>query len=254
MHKFVICNLFALSAVAGCAIDGPTAGDDKADTDEPTDPEATATTEQDLGPALPLINDDSQFGGNLVAEDFWYQIGGNCRPGFVRLEGPNDPGTQWSSSGGGYCGFAYWITPSNPADCRAMIHAHTNGWGFGGRCQSWIHEAEEGPRFFAYAAANTNNATSNTAPQQIVLGQGQTLTIGTTDVPGSSASGDTYLILYYPVKYPYFGQFANANDDAHPPARGSLMTFTAPTSGTYVISAGCYSNTSCSGTVAWTIQ
>jgi hypothetical protein len=44
------------------------------------------------------------------------------------------------------------------------------------------------------------------------------------------------------------------NDDAHPPARGSLIIFTAPTSGNYVFNAGCFSNTSCSGTVASTIQ
>jgi len=249
MHKIVICNLFAFSAVAGCAIDGPTAGDEPADPDTAT----TATTEQDLGPSVPQFFDSHEFGGNLVAEDFWYQIGSNCRPGFVRMEGPGDPGTQWSG-GSGYCGFAYWITPSNPYDCRAEIHAHTNGWGAGGKCDSWIHEAEEGPRSFSYSAFNTNDATTGIAPQQIVLGQGQTLTIGTTDVPGSSANGDTFLRLFYPNKYPYGGQLAVANDDAHPPARGSLIIFTAPTSGNYVFNAGCFANTSCSGTVTWTIQ
>jgi hypothetical protein len=251
MYKVVTCNLLAFCTVAGCALDGAGPTADPAAPDDPGDAEITSTTEQDLGPGTAVIQDSKAFYGDISAQDFWYQVGSTCKTGFVRMEGPNDPLTQWN--GGGACGFAYWITPGDPHDCRAEIHAHTNGWGAGGTCDVTIHEDEEGPRSYSYSAFNTSSATTNLAPQQIVLGQGQTLTIGTTDVAGSSSTGDTYLRLFYPNKPPYFSQLADDSDDAHPPARGSLMIFTAPTSGNYVLNAGCFSNTSCSGTVTWTI-
>jgi hypothetical protein len=72
--------------------------------------------------------------------------------------------------------------------------------------------------------------------------------VGTCGLTGSSFTGDTYLRLYGPT-----GAQAASNDDACS-GRGSNLSFTATSAGTYQIRAGCYSSTSCSGTVAWTIQ
>jgi hypothetical protein len=256
MHRIFKYSFIACVTLAACGLDEPVPGDDKtADdpADDPADPEATAVAEQMLGQTLESSHGVLQIGGDLFPKDFDLPVGQVCAPGFVRVEGPGEPMLQGNFGGGGYCSFGSWITPSNPRDCSALIHIHTPGNFFSGQCTYVIHQIEEGPRQFSYAAANTSNAAVNTTAQQIVLGLGQTLTIGTTDVPGSSANGDTYLILRYPNKWPYNMGVAAVNDDAHPPARGSLITFTAPTTGTYTIAAGCWSNTSCSGTVAWTI-
>src|SRR5262245_11261157 len=256
MHRIVKYSFIACVTLAACGLDEPLSGDDKtADepADEPVAPEATGIVEQALGAMQESSHGTLNIGGDLSAKDFDLPVGRVCSPGFVRVEGPGEPMLQGNFGGGGYCYFSSWITPSNPHDCSALIHIHTPGGWFSGSCTYVIHEIEEGPRQFFYAAANTSNANVNSTMQPIVLGQGQTLTIGTTDVPGSSANGDTFLRLLYPYKYPYFQAVADENDDAHPPARGSLISFTAPTTGTYTIVAGCWSNTSCSGTVAWTI-
>ncbi len=101
---------------------------------------------------------------------------------------------------------------------------------------------------YNYSAASTNNAQQNTVNQSVTLNAGQSITLGTCGVAGSSASGDTYLRLFGPA----LTQVAS-NDDACGGA-GSSLTYTATATGTYQIRAGCYSNVSCSGTVAWTIQ
>ena len=64
----------------------------------------------------------------------------------------------------------------------------------------------------------------------------------------ASFTGDTYLRLKGPS-----GSDVASNDDSCGGV-GSKLTFTATTAGTYQIRAGCYSSTSCSGTVAWTVQ
>jgi hypothetical protein len=82
----------------------------------------------------------------------------------------------------------------------------------------------------------------------IALTAGQTLTIGTCGVTGASFTGDTYLRLRNGS-----GTQVATNDDACS-GLGSRIVHTAATSGNYEIRAGCYSSTSCGGTVAWTIQ
>ncbi|WNG57899.1 hypothetical protein F0U59_26455 [Archangium gephyra] len=101
-----------------------------------------------------------------------------------------------------------------------------------------------------YNASNTNSAQQNTVNQTIALTAGQTLTLGTCGVTGSSFSGDTYLRLYNPS-----GTQVAYNDDACG-GTGSNFTYTVPSgaSGNYQLRAGCYSSNSCSGTAAWTLQ
>jgi hypothetical protein len=106
------------------------------------------------------------------------------------------------------------------------------------------------PNTLVYSASNTSSATVGTTHQSIVLSAGQTLTLGTCGVTGSTYSGDTYLRLYNPS-----GTQVAYNDDACG-GMGSNFIYTVPVGagGTYQLRAGCYSSGSCSGTVAWTLQ
>jgi V8-like Glu-specific endopeptidase len=101
---------------------------------------------------------------------------------------------------------------------------------------------------YSYSATNTNSAAQNTVNQSVTLNAGQSITLGTCGVTGSSFTGDTYLRLFGPAAT----QVAS-NDDACG-GRGSNLTFTATATGSYQIRGGCYSSGSCNGTVAWTIQ
>jgi V8-like Glu-specific endopeptidase len=101
---------------------------------------------------------------------------------------------------------------------------------------------------YNFSASNTNSAQQNTVNQSVTLSAGQTITLGTCGVTGGTASGDTYLRLFGPSAT----QVA-ANDDGCG-GTASNLSYTATAAGTYQIRAGCYSNNSCSGTVAWTIQ
>jgi hypothetical protein len=227
-------------ALGGCVADEP--GLDNKQPGPEGDEPATASTEQALG--LQTIYDIRGFGGNLFAENFYYATPTSCSPWYQRVETPT---TRWSSQVGGFCAFQGWLTPSNPFDCRALILAHTAGGGFGGTCETFVTE-EPASDSYTYATVNTNSAQANTVNRAIVLGAGQTLSIGTCGVTVSSFSGDTYLRLNGPA-----GTQVASNDDSCS-GLGSHIVFTASSSGTYEIHAGCYSNTSCSGRVAWTIQ
>ena len=66
--------------------------------------------------------------------------------------------------------------------------------------------------------------------------------------PGESFTGDTFLRL----RNPSATQVAT-NDDACGGV-GSQIVYRATVSGNFELRAGCYSTTSCNGTVAWTIQ
>ncbi|HWU86235.1 MAG TPA: serine protease [Kofleriaceae bacterium] len=101
---------------------------------------------------------------------------------------------------------------------------------------------------YSYSATNTNSAQQNTVNQNVTLSAGQKITLGTCGLTGASSSGDTYLRLFDPS-----ATQAAANDDACG-GTGSNLSFTATVTGTYQIRGGCYSSTSCSGTVVWTIQ
>jgi hypothetical protein len=100
---------------------------------------------------------------------------------------------------------------------------------------------------FSYSATNTNSATQNTFNFDIPIAAGQTLSIGTCGLPDASGSGDTFLRLF-----DGFNMQVAASDDACGVL--SFFTFTATSSGTYQVRAGCFSSGSCSGTVAFTVS
>ncbi|HYO71435.1 MAG TPA: hypothetical protein VEU33_35680 [Archangium sp.] len=103
---------------------------------------------------------------------------------------------------------------------------------------------------FTFSATDTASATQNTTNQNITAAAGQVITVGTCGLTRASATGDTLLCLQSPG-----GWEAQANDDACG-GQSSMLTYTVPAGwgGTYQIRVGCYSSTSCGGTVVWTVQ
>ncbi|HEU4533911.1 MAG TPA: hypothetical protein VFS00_07320, partial [Polyangiaceae bacterium] len=100
---------------------------------------------------------------------------------------------------------------------------------------------------FAFSGTNTNSAQQNTTNQTVALTAGQTIQLGTCTVPGASGTGDTFLRLFNPS-----GTQVAFNDDSC--GALSFASHTATVSGNFQIRAGCFNNTSCSGTVAFTVQ
>jgi hypothetical protein len=93
-----------------------------------------------------------------------------------------------------------------------------------------------------YSARSTSSAMSNTPYCRVTLTAGTTYSF-TMCVPGSAASGDTYLRLLGPT-----GSMVAQDDDSCGSFR-SVITYTAPVGGIYSLAEGCYSSVSCSGTV-----
>jgi alpha-tubulin suppressor-like RCC1 family protein len=100
---------------------------------------------------------------------------------------------------------------------------------------------------YNYSATNTNSAQQNTVNKTFTLNAGDKLEVGTCNLAGASASGDTYLRLYG-----ISGTEVAYNDD-NCGGVASYIQYTAPTTGSYEVRAGCYSNNSCGGTVAYKV-
>ncbi|MFL5352434.1 RCC1 domain-containing protein [Archangium sp.] len=98
-----------------------------------------------------------------------------------------------------------------------------------------------------YSASNTNSAQQNTFNRTFTLNAGDMLEVGTCNLTGATASGDTYLRL--------FGTSATQvvyNDDSCGGV-ASYLQYTATSSGSYELRAGCFSSGSCSGTVVFKV-
>lgn len=100
---------------------------------------------------------------------------------------------------------------------------------------------------FTYSKANTSSATTNTAQKTVTLFEQQVFTVGTCGVPGATGSGDTYLRL----KDSMGVEVASNDNSGSPCGKLSNISIIVPATGTYVIHAGCYANTTCSGTVVY---
>jgi hypothetical protein len=167
---------------------------------------------------------------------------------WLRLRGPS--GTEVASNDDECGGRGSKITYTAPTSGTYEIRAGCYSSGSCSGTVVWeITTSSPGTGgTYSYSASNTNSAQQNTVNQSITATAGQTITVGTCGMTGATFSGDTWLRLY--------GTSATqvaSNDDACSGV-GSKLTFTATTTGTYQIRAGCYSNNSCSGTVAWTVQ
>ncbi len=99
---------------------------------------------------------------------------------------------------------------------------------------------------FSYNTSSTHSATVNTADVYFNLSAGETITLGTCGVNGAWGSGDTYLRFYDPSGV----QVAFSDDSC---GALSQFTYTVPSSGTYLLRAGCFGTSACSGTVGYSI-
>jgi lysyl endopeptidase len=249
----LLCSL----AASGCALD------------EASDPPATDPSESTPAPeeAVALIpppdfysysasntNDAQQNTVNqtVVLNAGWEITLGTCGQGgsaftgdtYLRLFGPS--GTEVASNdnacGGLGSSIVFRVTTSGPYQIRG-------GCAAAGSCTGtvkWVIVTVAGS--YSFSASNTNSAQQNTIDQYVWIQTGRKITVGTCGLAGSSASGDTYLRIHDSN-----GTQVAANDDAC----GSLASNLSYTSTAYVayrLRAGCYSSSSCSGTVAWTIQ
>jgi len=145
--------------------------------------------------------------------------------------------------------FSYAATAAGSFEIRAGCYANTACSG----TVAWkITHASTTPTTgsgsFAFTASNTGSATTGTTNKSVALTAGQTLKVGTCTVAGASGTGDTFLRLFGAT-----GTEAASNDDS---CSGTLsyLSYTATAAGTFEIRAGCYANTACSGTVAYTVQ
>lgn len=99
------------------------------------------------------------------------------------------------------------------------------------------------PRCAAYTASGGSFASVCTLSG---VPAGATIRAGTTGMTGAACSGDTLLKLANSA-----GSVVAQNDDANGGVC-SLFAYTVTTAGTYTIQQGCWSGTTCGGTVAYT--
>lgn len=97
-----------------------------------------------------------------------------------------------------------------------------------------------------FDALETASAYTHTRNHWVYVDAGSALDVNTCSGQGGTASGDTYLRLFDNE-----GIEVASNDDSC--GLGSAFQFTASTRGLYELSAGCYSDLSCSGTVSWKV-
>lgn len=164
---------------------------------------------------------------------------------FLRLFGPD--GTQVASNDDGCDSrgseILLQVQTTGEYEIRAGCHGDEGCSG----TVAWGKHSSFGSR--SYGASYTASATRYTTDWELSLLGGQTLDLGTCGVEGASGWGDTYLRLYGPS-----GALVGISDDACGVL--SRITYTVPAGGwgSYWVHAGCYSDSSCGGTVAWRIQ
>jgi hypothetical protein len=143
------------------------------------------------------------------------------------------------------CGLLSNLTYVSPANATFRLRAGCAGNTF---CSGTVGYSVNGT-LFSYSVSNTSSATVNSYDVGLQIVAGQLLTLGTCGVNGASGTGDTYLRLFDPN-----GVQVASSDDAG--GCGLLSNFTYPvqTAGTYLLRAGCYGNTACSGTVSFLSQ
>ena len=181
---------------------------------------------QPVGTSCP---DGDRCNGDETCDGF-----GTCEPGAPPIVDDNNPCTADT------CDAELGVVHTPLADGTTC-----NGTGVctAGAC---IGGAGPSSGAFSYTASNTSSATQNTTNLDLEIVAGQRLDAGTCGVLGASGSGDTYLRLIDP-----FGNEVAFNDDSCGVL--SFLEFTATTTGTYHIHAGCFSSNTCSGTVAYTL-
>jgi hypothetical protein len=201
------------------------------------------------GSHLASIRDDQE--NSWVYQTELTQGGGSWWLGYT--DSANEGSWSWSDGMGQ--GYVNW-NPGEPnnqgdEDCAQHWVNHGGKWNDAG-CGGLYHfVCEDGgveaaiPQEIWIQNSNTNSDTQNYVQFAVDLTINHLATIGTCGVTGGSGSGDTYLRLMNPN-----GTQLAENDDAC--GLLSQLSVAVPITGTYVIRGGCFSNTTCSGTVGIT--
>jgi hypothetical protein len=180
----------------------------------------------------------------------WIGLNDRVSEGVFSWDGPPSSYTNWSpgqpdnNANAEDCVVDRFGPPGGPVDERWNDDSCNNAYPF-------ICERAPSPTVprgsFGYRVSGTDSAQTGTRDVSVYLYAGQLFTVATCGVAGASGSGDTYLRVNNPS-----GQEIASNDDASGACGlSSNLSFIVPTSGTYVIRAGCYGSSACSGTVAY---
>ncbi|HYO67231.1 MAG TPA: MopE-related protein [Archangium sp.] len=166
-------------------------------------------------------------------------------------EGNPGGGTSCTTRQPGVCSAGITTCSGGAIACITKVSPSTEvcGDSLDNDCDGATDEDCSGGTFsFTYSVVNTSSATRNTEDREITLRAGQTIIVGTCNITGASGAKDTYLRLFGPS-----GSLAIENDDYCGAGSTSYLTYTVPAgaAGTYVIKAGCWDETDCSGTVVY---
>jgi hypothetical protein len=141
MSKCVSLLLLAALGINACAVEEdvvqlePEVGVSETEgSDEASEPELEQLS-QALGAPRLHTYQSVHYAGNIFEEDHFPIWGGDCSPGYTRVDFPR---ARWN--GNGACEFMEWDNPDNVRDCRAIFHVHTNAFWGSGTCQGWIYE------------------------------------------------------------------------------------------------------------------
>lgn len=175
---------------------------------------------------------------DIVSEGSWLWEGPNPLTPYSNWS-PGEPNNSVTSAGDEDCGIDGWSNGQwNDGNCSVSLFPFI--------CEKNPSTQSQGS--FSYSASNTSNATTNTSNYSVYLKGGRVLTVGTCGLDGASGNGDTILRINNPS-----GQEIASNDDVGGSCKSlSNFSIVIPSTGTYVIRAGCFGNDSCGGTVAFT--
>lgn len=214
-------------------------------------------------------NDCAVWGADLVtiddsAEDTWLkQQVPSGRASFIGYNDLAQEGT-WTWADGTPSGYLNW-RQYEPNNSGGVEHCAVNnvppvgsipGGGWNDiPCNEYFPYICERPslppthKYLVYTATGTDSANLATKDTAIYLQAGQVLEMGTCGLPTAVATNDTYLRLLGPD-----GLEVAANDDDCK-GSGSKIRYRVPACGTgnYVMRAGCFENTSCSGQMVFTV-
>lgn len=266
MKKIAACSalLVALSAVASCAVGDETGTEtDETGTAEMAE-EATALqqevgTQATTGSYSYSASDTNSAQQNTINRSISLVAGqkitlGTCDVAgatytgdtYLRLLGPSSLEVAYSDDacGGTGSNLSYVATTTGSYQIRGGCYGSSACTG----TVAWsVNGTGNGPPSsgsYNYATTNTNSAQQNTIDRAITANAGQRVSVKIC----TNITGDPYLRINNPD-----GTLLAYNDDSCA-AQGAQFTWTATTTGSYTIRAGCFSSTACNATVTWTIE
>lgn len=201
---------------------------------------------------------------NDAAEDTWLKT--QVSAGLPSYIGFNDRAKEgtWVWADGSQVSYTHWrrYEPNNTSGAEhcavnnapATSSATGGGWNDIPCTEYSAYICERAPlppgyQRFVYSGVETASATQATTDTEVWLEAGQTLELGTCGMPTATSQGDTFLRLLGPD-----GLDVSVNDDGCK-GSGSYLQYRVPAcgAGRYVIRAGCFGATACTGQLVFTV-